>query len=94
MIDCESGALVNEIAGAGAVTFNVTTIGAIVMPLAVALTLIEKVPTGVAVDVVTVIVELVAVVVLGEKVAVAPAGKPVAESVTLSVKPSLRSLIV
>ena len=64
---------------------NLTVIGAIVMPFAVPLTVMLNVPTGVVVKVFTVKVELIAVVVFGLNVAVAPVGKPVAESVTLSV---------
>jgi len=73
---------------------NLTVIGAIVMPVAVPLTVRMNVPTGVVVKVFTVKTELAAVVVLGAKLAVAPDGKPVSESVTLSAKLSRLILIV
>lgn len=93
MIDCDSGKTEIEMLCAG-VVINFTVIGAIVMPFAVPLTVMLNVPTGVVVCVVTVKIELFAVVVFGLKVAVAPDGKFVAESVTLSAKLSRFIFIV
>ena len=77
-----------------AFVISLIVIGAIVMPVAVPLIVMLKEPMGVDVMVFTFNVELAAVVVFGENAAEAPAGRPVALSVTLSAKLSRLILIV
>jgi hypothetical protein len=53
----------------------------------------ENVPVGVVGEVVTFILELFPVAGLGLKLAPAPAGRPVAESVTPPAKPPVRAML-
>jgi hypothetical protein len=79
--------LITPLPAAAAVTDSVTVVACVKLPLVPVIVNVD-VPTGVLPVVVTVSVELPApVTVAGEKLAVAPAGNPLALSVTTPVNP-------